>query len=196
MQNIVKETEISKWKKGVRDRHSKKEDPYSVLSGKDFESMDFRENFEFFDAQFDLSDLSNCKLDNINFSNCSFRGANLSNASVKGCNFSHANFSEANLEGVEFIETNMQGVIGDGNYIKSLHINEDFSIAYSFDTFWIACETLTYSQCASMKLSEYTSGDISEAHSFYEKYSASEPRFLIEIATQVNPASNTYAEDN
>ena len=188
----VQKTEMDAWKKGTNEG-SKVADPEGILWSRNFNSIDFSEDFEFYDAYFDRSDLSGCKMDNINFKNCNFRGANLANASVKGCDFSHANFYGANLEGVDFSECSMMGVVGARRYVKSLHIYENFSIAYSFDRFWIASQSLTYDQCANLKPSDFTDTDPAlsiYAQIFYEKYCASEPKFLIELATKADPAIN------
>lgn len=188
----VQKKEMDAWNK-ITNKGSKVVDPDGILWCRNFNSMDFSEDFEFYDAQFDRSNLAGCKMDNTNFKKCDFRGANLDNASVKGCDFSHANFDGANLEGVDFSESNMNGVVGERRYIKSLHINEHFSITYSFNRFWIANRSMTYDQCANSTPSEYTDEDsipLIYAEKFYEKYIASEPSLLIEISRKIDPAIN------
>ena len=187
MNYIITKEELSGWTKECEYIPEETEEDVSCkLFNRNFNGMEFEEESSFAGARFDMSNLSGCKLDNVDFSNADFRGADLSNATVEGCNFSGANFEAANTQGIDFSKANLTGVVGDRRYIKSLHINRDFPIAYTFDTVYIGSKILTYEQCRNISENLHDP----EFASFNQKYGIEEPKFLIEIIEEMDPAVN------
>jgi len=60
---------------------------------------------------------------------------NLREANLSWANLSGEDLSEANLSGA-----NLRGVHGNNKEIKSLHIFEEYDIAYTFERLQIGCE--------------------------------------------------------
>ena len=126
-----------------------------------------------------VANLRGADLGRANLEEANLRGANLEEANLRGANLGGANLEKANLGGA-----NLFSVRGNNKQIKSLHIFEEYDVAYTKEFLQIGCENHAIEDWKSFDNQRILKMDGKKALSFWRKY-----KELIFSTIETSPAT-------
>ena len=149
--------------------------------GANCQNTDFRQAVELHDCDFHMADLTGANFEGVSLHNCNFRGAILDNCNLAGAA--------------------LCGTVGDGKYIKTFQISNEYNIVYTHDRLWVGCWEHQISDWINQQYDHAIRYDDHKAEffaqggkdgiSYAKNYAQRNEQFISQVITVVDPAVST-----